>query len=605
MKWYIKRYIKSIGFKSIRNAFVVPFIVPIVIALVFVTITLMKGSQRAVDSVLREMSQSMLQQVKIQLDNRFTEANKLNEIHIDSFKAGVFNLGDQSGRERYFVSLLKNFHDVAMTYVGLKDGSFYGARRTIEGNIQVVRNNKMTKGASEYYSTSDKGDGVSFVEKFDNFDPRKRPWYIKAVSTESPCFSDIYNHFVFKEPTITVSYPIYENNELIGVFGVDYLLTWLGKTLSSLPIGNSGQIFVVNSNNQLVSSSSDEKIFKSENGNSELIMANESENEIIRKTIELSEKLQESKLISFDVNKKKYYANSESFEKDGVKWKIYIVLAEVDFLSEMNNAIRETEMFNVLFILLFLVFGFWLARWITKPIVNLNASAKSLTEGDFKHVDYENRQDELGQLTKSFNIMGSQLTDLVANLEMQVAERTLELKERNEVLQELSFLDGLTGIPNRRRFDDFFNLAFSLSIRNSQPIAVLMLDIDEFKKYNDTYGHLQGDECIKNIAAVLKNTVKRKTDIAARYGGEEFIVVLQDADKDSIIKVSKEIMRGIKDLNMEHIESIHRVVTVSIGIVFEVPYKNQNPAEFIARADEALYYSKNNGRNRVEFAENK
>jgi len=600
----MKLYIKSIAFKSIRNAFVVPFIVPIVIALVFATITLMEGSQRAVNSVLREMSQSMLQQVKIQLDNRFSEANKLNEIHIDSFKAKVVNLGDQSGRERYFVSLLKNFHDVTMTYVGLKDGSFYGARRTIEGNIQVVRNNKMTKGASEYYSTSENGEGVSFVEKFDNFDPRKRPWYIKAVSTESPCFSDIYNHFVFKEPTITVSYPIYENNELIGVFGVDYLLTWLGKTLSSLPIGNSGQIFVVNSNNQLVSSSSDEKIFKSENGNSELIMANESENEIIRKTIELSEKLQESKLISFDVNKKKYYANSESFEKDGVKWKIYIVLAEVDFLSEMNNAIRETEMFNVLFILLFLVFGFWLARWITKPIVNLNASAKSLTEGTFKHVDHEKRQDELGQLTKSFNIMGSQLTDLVANLEMQVAERTRELEERNKALQELSFFDGLTGIPNRRRFDDFFNLAFSLSIRNSWPIAILMLDIDEFKKYNDTYGHLQGDECIKNIAAVLKNTVKRKTDIAARYGGEEFIVVLQDTNKDGIIKISKEIMRGIKDLNMEHIQSTYGVVTVSIGIVYEVPSKNQNPAEFIEKADEALYYSKNNGRNRVEFARN-
>ncbi|MBN7576271.1 hypothetical protein C1H57_23730 [Clostridium sp. 2-1] len=222
----------------------------------------------------------------------------------------------------------------------------------------------------------------------------------------------------------------------------------------------------------------------------------------------------------------------------------------------------------------------------------------------FKYVDHENRQDELGQLTKSFNIMGSQLTGLVANLEMQVAERTRELEERNEFLQELSFFDGLTGIPNRRRFDEFFNKAFSSSIRNSKPIAILMLDVDEFKKYNDTYGHLKGDECIKNVAAVLKNTIKRKSDMAARYGGEEFIVLLQDTDKDSIIKVSKEIMRGIKDLNMEHVESIYGVVTVSIGIVYDIPNKNQNSAEFIAKADEALYYSKNNGKNRVEFAKN-
>ncbi|MFL0168143.1 sensor domain-containing diguanylate cyclase [Candidatus Clostridium helianthi] len=600
----MKLYVKGIGFKSIRNAFIVPFIAPIVIALVFVTITLMNGSQRAVDSVLREMSQSMLQQVKIQLDNRFSEANKLNEIHIDSFKAGFLNLDDQSGRERYFVSLLKNFNDVAMTYVGLKDGSFYGARRTIDGNIQVVRNNKMTKGSSEYYSTSENGEGLFFVEKFDDFDPRTRPWYIKAVSNESSSFSDIYNHFVFKEPTITVSTPIYENNELIGVFGVDYLLTWLGKTLNSLPIGKSGQIFVVNSNNQLVASSSDEKIFKIEDGKSQLIKAEESENKIIRKTIELSENLPESKLINFDVNEEKYYANSESFEKNGVEWRIYIVLSEADFLSEMNYTIRKTEMFNILFILLFLVFGFWIARRITKPIVNLNASAKALTEGTFKYVDHENRQDELGQLTKSFNIMGSQLTGLVANLEMQVAERTRELEERNEFLQELSFFDGLTGIPNRRRFDEFFNKAFSSSIRNSKPIAILMLDVDEFKKYNDTYGHLKGDECIKNVAAVLKNTIKRKSDMAARYGGEEFIVLLQDTDKDSIIKISKEIMRGIKDLNMEHVESIYGVVTVSIGIVYDIPNKNQNSAEFIAKADEALYYSKNNGKNRVEFAKN-
>jgi len=107
---------------------------------------------------------------------------------------------------------------------------------------------------------------------------------------------------------------------------------------------------------------------------------------------------------------------------------------------------------------------------------------------------------------------------------------------------------------------------------------------------------------LKILQLFKKNTVKSKTDIAERYGGEEFIVVLQDTD--SIIKVSKEIMRGIKDLNMKHIKSTYGVVTVSIGIVYEVPYKNQNPAEFIAKADEALYYSKNNGRNRVEFAKN-
>ena len=599
----IKEYIKGTGFKSIRTAFIIPLIVPLVVAMIFVTLTLMQGGQRAVNSVLKEMSKAMLMQINAELDNKLSEASKLNEIHVDFLKSKVVNLENQSSREKYFVSLLKNFPDASMTYIGLKDGSFYGARRTLDGKIQVVRNNKTTKGASEYFFVSEAGEGISFAEKFDNFDPRKRPWYKKAEETKGPSFSDIYSHFVFNEPTITVSYPIYENNEIVGVFGVDYLLTWLGKTISTLPVGSSGQIFVVDYKNQLVASSSGDKVFKLENGKPISIKANESDNKIIQTSMSMAEKNTDNSLVNFNFNDKKYYVAVESFKKNDINWSIYIVLADVDYLRELRYTRKKTVGIAVFFILLFSIFAFWLSRWITKPIVKLNSAAKSLTEGTFNSVPSKNRRDELGQLTDSFNTMGTQLTELVSNLESQVAQRTLELQERNVTLQRLSFLDGLTGISNRRMFDDFFKQALSLSIRSNRPIAILMIDIDDFKYYNDTYGHVQGDECIKNIANVLKNTIKRSTDLPARYGGEEFIVLLQEVDKNGILKVLDELVTGIKDLDMDHVKSSTGKVTVSIGVVFSVPDKDQHPANFIAKADEALYVAKNNGKNRVEFTD--
>ena len=169
------------------------------------------------------------------------------------------------------------------------------------------------------------------------------------------------------------------------------------------------------------------------------------------------------------------------------------------------------------------------------------------------------------------------------------------LKERAQlehVNQELNFfssVDGLTGIPNRRRFDQFLSQLWSLAARNGEPIALIMCDIDFFKAYNDTYGHLQGDECLKKIATALKESIKRPSDLVARYGGEEFVVVLPNTDVAGAVKVAESLRANIEKLEIPNLfSSVTPKVTISLGVSIGFSTPGVSPLTLIVAADNAF-----------------
>lgn len=142
-----------------------------------------------------------------------------------------------------------------------------------------------------------------------------------------------------------------------------------------------------------------------------------------------------------------------------------------------------------------------------------------------------------------------------------------ELRRKNNMLKELSSIDHLTGLANRRIFEEYFNTIWKTSVRNNQEISLIMVDIDFFKLYNDTYGHQMGDRCLKHVADVINHTVHRSIDMAARYGGEEFIVLLPDTDKEGVRIVAERIRQGVIKLDEEHRTSkVRDVVTLSVGV---------------------------------------
>lgn len=187
--------------------------------------------------------------------------------------------------------------------------------------------------------------------------------------------------------------------------------------------------------------------------------------------------------------------------------------------------------------------------------------------------------------------------------EKKLLQLSTELQKVNKKLEKIALQDGLTGLANRRLFDETLEKEFKRSKRKQTELALIMADIDNFKAYNDTYGHQEGDQCLKKIAAVLEENAKRASDLAARYGGEEFAIILPDTDLEGASKLAENIRKKIIDLKIEHKNSnTHEYVTVSFGVskidnIAEV--NEQLIKDFIKTADDALYQAKENGRNRV------
>ncbi len=182
----------------------------------------------------------------------------------------------------------------------------------------------------------------------------------------------------------------------------------------------------------------------------------------------------------------------------------------------------------------------------------------------------------------------------------KAAEEDLEKAFR--LVESLASLDGLTEIANRRRLDQVLEHEWRLAIRTVSDISLLLIDVDHFKAYNDLYGHLAGDDCLRRLAKVILEMVARPSDLVARYGGEEFAVVLPNTPPAGAMQVAERIRSAVQELDMPHEGNQHRVVTVSIGCATQTPEMDSKLDGLIDAADHALYRAKNAGRNAIECA---
>jgi len=176
-----------------------------------------------------------------------------------------------------------------------------------------------------------------------------------------------------------------------------------------------------------------------------------------------------------------------------------------------------------------------------------------------------------------------------------------KLEESNNALQLLSCLDSLTGIANRRRFDEFMQKEWKRAAREGSTLSLIMIDIDFFKLYNDNYGHLKGDEAIRRVVTALNDGINRPADLLARYGGEEFVIVLPDTNIKGAESIAKDLEKNVRRLALPHAYSkVTEFITVSMGIACCEPNQRQNSvSSLIESADQALYEAKKNGRNQI------
>ena len=206
---------------------------------------------------------------------------------------------------------------------------------------------------------------------------------------------------------------------------------------------------------------------------------------------------------------------------------------------------------------------------------------------------------ELRGLLQEQNLALEKARQAEIDLESQVSQRTQELAMAARRLEALSTVDGMTGLANRRRFDETLQVEWGRATRDKRPLSVALIDVDWFKSYNDRYGHPAGDACLRQLARVFEAGVMRSGDLIARYGGEEFVLIAPDTDLNGIHTIARYLCQEVFALALEHEDSPYGRVSVSIGVATAYPHQGSKPLQLVQQADAALYRAKQQGRHRV------
>jgi GGDEF domain-containing protein len=259
----------------------------------------------------------------------------------------------------------------------------------------------------------------------------------------------------------------------------------------------------------------------------------------------------------------------------------------------------------------FLLTAIWFGgeRLLVQPIRSLTGTAQRFGRGEF------GARASDGAWAAEFVPLATALDDMAK----QLAAREQDLHDSNSQLAELAKLDGLTGLMNRRTFNERLGEEWKTADKLKQPLALILLDVDHFKRFNDRYGHPQGDACLRKVAEVLKASTRashdtvpalaaamppsfrrmasRRADVAARYGGEEFALLLPGASEEAASRVAERLRQGVLELDLPHEDSAAGRLTISLGVAGTVPTGTNTPQQLIDAADAALYVAKRNGRN--------
>jgi diguanylate cyclase (GGDEF)-like protein len=279
--------------------------------------------------------------------------------------------------------------------------------------------------------------------------------------------------------------------------------------------------------------------------------------------------------------------------------------------SIVNSLSQQFIAISILFILMTIIVGIVVGRSIEKPIAILREVFDRLSRGERKvHIPSFNSKDEIAALALSAEAFRranddtrtllDKYQELSTQLDEKVKQRTKELEKANRRLKDLSVKDGLTQIYNRRFLDASLIENFNRARRSSLPMSVIIMDIDYFKAYNDTYGHQAGDTCIQRVTKAMTSVFHRSTDTVARYGGEEFVALLYDTPASAAQALAEKLRKEIESKQIPHRSSPLGYVTVSLGCCTWIPDSEfMSGEELLNQADKALYLSKESGRNKL------
>lgn len=607
-------------FLTLKQALVIPFVLLTSISISITGYFTWKYTQESILELGAQLSKKSATDAQEKINHMLEQSYRTNLIIKEALRNNFIQKGERDKLLNYIRNIVIEQKKYDMVGFGFPNGTYSGYVYSPQGWLQKEES---SLGPDRPYTTykitlnKHNQEIKTQIHLRKNYDARVRPWFKEALRSPTPIWSSVFSMFGSQRLGTTLSEAIYnDQNEFLGIVSTDLTFKDLGEKLDSIRLTPNSVIFITDNKGHLIAyNSTDNKNIK------KLFKLEDSDHELIRKSYKSISRIETTqpskstfKELSINNKTEKYFIHFSPYPySQGLDWNIGVIIPERDFLERVNKIKSYIVYIWIGSFLASLLIGVFVTTLISKSIQNLQNHAMNISNikkpnlENYKIKEVYNLAKTLFELSEKVKQTLGSLKKTNEGLESMVLVRTQELSEANQRLQHLSNTDNLTKLPNRRYFEETLDEELdNLKQGKINNLSLLMCDIDFFKQYNDTYGHQAGDECLEQVATLVKHST-RKSDTVARYGGEEFIVILPGANQQVAQRVAQSIIDQLANENIAHSGSaILPRVSISIGISALTDNKSlMTKATIIEQADKALYEAKSQGRNRYqEYSKN-
>ncbi|MBG1264561.1 ATP-binding protein [Nostoc commune] len=518
----------------LRYVLIVPFVLQICGAVGLVGYLSYQNGQKAVTELATQLENEICDRIEQHLDSYLTTPKQINQINLDAIELDLLKLSDFKTTGNYFWKQMQVFNVGYNSFANSK-GEFIGVERLDNGKLLINEvSEKHGIGKLYVYPTDNQGNRRQ-LQQVKDYDPRIEAWYADAAKMGKPVWSQIYQ-WEDKPDILSISssYPVHDKNrKFVGVISVDLLLSQIGKFLANLKINDSGKTFILERSGLIVASSTSEPPYTVINGKGKRLSALDSQNSLIRLTTESLIKhfgslkfVGEKQQLSFTADGMRYFVKVKNWKDElGLDWLIVAVIPEDKFMEQINANTRITILLCIVAFLVATRIGILTSRWVIKPILQLNTSAKKIAKGEWEQISEIQRSDELGELAKSFETMAKQL---------QVSFNTLSAK--NAQMQVLN--EALS--HSQSRLTQFLE---------AMPIGVFIIDAEGEPYYTNKIG-----QQILGQGAMTKVSAEQLSEVYQAYlaGTDQ----LYPSDRLPILRALLGESARIDDIEIRHFDKI-------------------------------------------------
>lgn len=622
---------------SLHLILVIPFVLQIFAAVGLTGWVSLRNGQKAVNELADRLRLESGDRIASHLDCYLAVPQQINQVNADAIELGLLDLQDLKTTGRFFWKQMQIF-DVGYINFASPQEDFIGVERLDNGKLLINETTRANTAIMSIYETDGQGNRSRLQTTEEMPEPvQLEAWYAAAVKAKHPVWSEIYQWDDKPILSISSSYPIYDETRLVGVIGVDLILSQIGTFLHDFKLSPASQTFILERDGLLVASSGLEKPFKVVKGVAQRLKATESSQPLVQATSQylnqhlgrLNRDLSQittSQQFQFDLNGIRQFVRVTPWsDRSGLDWLIVVVVPESDFMEVINANTRTTILLCLASLAIATLIGMMTSRLLVKQILHMIEAAEALSRGSWQQMVSEPQSHELALLAKAFNRMAGhlqtsftqlehnahhdaltgllnatafkvRLEEAIARYDYQAATGNAQLaleQHLNQHTEQQGQPERQAGYPTGSLMGSKVGSKVGSNTAESCQFAVLFLDLDYFKLVNDSLGHLAGDQL---LIAVTKRLIDctRTYDLLARFGGDEFMILLNPivtpADAAHVAeRILQELQRPFT------VDGNEVFISTSIGIALSNGGA-ENPEAYLRNADIAMYHAKAKGK---------